>query len=90
MKDLPTASPYVAGESQAQQFATKEALAAMQSQMAVGGQGLSSNAIVGLGNWPGILVRNMNSKATTSGFSRTRQISIKRWQGNSKHKTSFR
>jgi hypothetical protein len=53
MKDLPTASPYVAGESQAQQFATKEALAAMQSQMAVGGQGLSSNAIVGAGKLAG-------------------------------------
>jgi hypothetical protein len=53
MKDLPTATPYVASESQAQQFATKEALSAMQSQMAVGGQGLSSNAIVGAGKLAG-------------------------------------
>lgn len=36
-------------ESPAQQFATKEALAAMQNQMSVGGQGLSTNAIVGAG-----------------------------------------
>jgi len=36
-------------ESPAQQFATKEAQAAMQNQMAVGGQGLSTNAIIGAG-----------------------------------------
>jgi len=43
------ATPFKMEESQAQQFATKEALAAMQNQMAVGGQGLSTNAIVGAG-----------------------------------------
>jgi hypothetical protein len=43
------AKPFSMAESPAQQFATKEALAAMQNQMAVGGQGLSSNAIVGAG-----------------------------------------
>lgn len=53
MSDLPQAQPYVSGESQAQQFATKEALAAMQNQMSVGGQGLSTNAIVGAGKLAG-------------------------------------
>lgn len=43
------ATPFKMEESQAQQFATKEALAAMQNQMAVGGQGLSTNAIIGAG-----------------------------------------
>jgi hypothetical protein len=41
--------PFKMEESQAQQFATKEALAAMQNQMQLGGQGLSTNAIVGAG-----------------------------------------
>jgi hypothetical protein len=47
------ATPFKMEESQAQQFATKEALAAMQSQMQVGGQGLSSNAIAGAGKLAG-------------------------------------
>ncbi len=43
------AQPFKMEESQTQQFATKEALNAMQNQMAVGGQGLSTNAIIGAG-----------------------------------------
>lgn len=46
-------TPFKMEESQAQQFATKEALASMQNQMAVGGQGLSSNAIAGAGQLAG-------------------------------------
>lgn len=47
------ATPFKMEESQAQQFATKESLAAMQSQMATGGQALSSNAIAGAGKLAG-------------------------------------
>lgn len=65
MKDLPTAQPYVAKESEAQKFATKEALAAMQSQMAVGGQGLSSNAIAGAGQLAG----DIGSKYEQQGYN---------------------
>jgi len=43
------ATPFKMEDSQTQQFAQKQSLAAMQNQMAVGGQGLSSNAIVGAG-----------------------------------------
>jgi len=53
MRELPTTQPYVAGESQAQQFATKEALAAMQNQMSLGGQSLSTNATIGAGKLAG-------------------------------------
>lgn len=41
--------PFKMQDSQAQQYATKSALDAMQNQMQVGGQGLSTNAIVGAG-----------------------------------------
>jgi hypothetical protein len=47
------ATPFKMEESEAQQFATKEAFAKMQSQMQVGGQGLSSNAIAGAGKLAG-------------------------------------
>jgi len=47
------ATPFKMEESEAQKFATKESLAAMQSQMQVGGQGLSSNAIAGAGKLAG-------------------------------------
>ena len=43
------ATPFKMEDSQAQQYATKSALSAMQNQMAAGGQGLSTNAIVGAG-----------------------------------------
>lgn len=43
------ATPFRMEESQAQQFATKSALDAMRNQMAMGGQNLSTNAIVGAG-----------------------------------------
>ena len=46
-------TPFKMEESQAQKFATNEAMAKMQSQMAVGGQGLSSNAIAGAGKLAG-------------------------------------
>lgn len=47
------ATPFTMAESPAQQFATKEALAAMRDQMQVGGQNLSTNAIVGAGKLAG-------------------------------------
>ena len=61
----PTATPYKAEEAQAQQFATKEALAKMQDQMAVGGQGLSSNAIAGAGK----LAANIGSQYEQQGYN---------------------
>lgn len=65
MKDLPTITPFKAEESQAQNFATKAALAAMQNQMAVGGQGLSSNAIAGAGK----LAADIGSQYEQQGFN---------------------
>jgi hypothetical protein len=46
-------TPFTMADSPAQQYATKSALAGMQNQMAVGGQGLSSNAIAGAGQLAG-------------------------------------
>jgi hypothetical protein len=46
---LPEMGTFKAGESEAQTFARDQALKAMQEQMQRGGQGLSSNAIVGAG-----------------------------------------
>jgi hypothetical protein len=46
-------TPFSMADSPAQQFATKQSLAAMQNQMAVGGQGLSSNALAGAGQLAG-------------------------------------
>jgi len=65
MNDLPQAQPYVSGESQAQQFATKEALAAMQNQMSVGGQSLSTNATVGAGK----LAANIGAQYDQQGYN---------------------
>lgn len=47
------ATPFKMEESQAQQFATSSALDAMRNQMSVGGQGLSTNAILGAGKLAG-------------------------------------
>lgn len=57
------AKPFSMAESPAQQFATKEALAAMQSQMATGGQALSSNAIIGAGKLAGDIGAQYESQA---------------------------
>ncbi len=56
-------TPFKMEESQAQQFATKEALAAMQNQMATGGQALSSNAISGAGKLAGDIGAKYESQA---------------------------
>lgn len=44
------ATPFRMEESPAQQFTTQRALDAMRNQMSMGGQSLSTNAIVGAGN----------------------------------------
>ncbi len=57
------AQPFKMEESQAQQFATKESLAAMQSQMATGGQSLSTNAITGAGQLAGNIASQYEGQA---------------------------
>lgn len=57
------AKPFSMAESPAQQFVTKEALAAMQNQMQIGGQALSSNAISGAGKLAGDIASQYEGQA---------------------------
>jgi hypothetical protein len=59
------AKPFSMADSPAQQYATKSALAGMQNQMAVGGQGLSSNAISGAGT----LAANIGSQFENQAYN---------------------
>lgn len=51
--ELPTFKPFKMEESEASKFATQKALDAMRSQMQLGGQALSTNAITGAGELAG-------------------------------------
>jgi hypothetical protein len=68
------ATPFQATTSPAQQFAQQQAMQAMRNQMALGGQNLSSNAIVGAGKLAGGIASQYEQQAYNQWLAGRQQI----------------